>query len=441
MPMTTLLAPDEHRILLARAGQIDPEDLSAYEARDGYRALRRTLTELSPAEVLAEIEQSGLRGRGGAGFPTGRKLRFVAQAPGDQRYIVCNADESEPGTYKDRVLMESDPFALLEAMALAGYAAGARTGYIYIRGEYRQARARLDRTVALARAAGWLGANLLGSGFDFEVHVHSGAGAYICGEETALLESLQGLRGEPRSRPPYPVTRGLWGQPTAVINVETLVNLPPILRRGAAWYRTLGTPNCPGTKLFMLMGNVNVTGLIEAPLGITLRQVIDTYAGGMRSGAPFKLAQTDGSAGTLIPAALQDTPLDYDSMARAGVSLGSGALLICDTRTCVVDLARVVLNFFRRESCGKCTPCRVGTEQAYQILTRIASGRGRPTDLTALERLAHTLETLSNCGLGVTAAQPARDLLKHFRAEVDAHIDAHVCPAGVCDFAAPAAAG
>ncbi len=434
--------PAEQRILLARAGRIDPESIEDYILHDGYEALGRALTGQTPAEVLSQIEASGLRGRGGAGFPTGRKLRLVAQAEGEEKYIVCNADESEPGTFKDRLLMESDPHALVEAMAIAGYAVGAHTGFVYIRGEYRLAYARLEKAIQQARASRLLGPGLFGTRFGFDVHLHAGAGAYICGEETALLESLEGRRGEPRSRPPYPVTRGLWGQPTAVINVETLANIPPIVRHGAAWYRTFGTPSSPGTKLYTLMGNVNVTGLIEVPMGITLREVITIYARGMKGGGHLKLAQTGGSSGSVIPASLQDTPIDYASFARLGVALGSGALLICDQDTCAVDLVRVLLRFFRHESCGKCTPCRVGTEQAYQILARVAEGGGHPDDAASLERLAHSLEMLSNCGLGQTAAQPLRDLLRHFGAEFDAHVKLGVCPAGACALARrPAVAG
>lgn len=328
--------------------------------------------------------------------------------------------------------MEADPHAVLEAMAIVGYATGAHTGYIYVRGEYPLAQARLARGLEQARARGLIGQDMFGTGFAFDIHLHAGAGAYICGEETALLESLEGKRGEPRARPPYPVTHGLWGRPTAVINVETLANIVPILRYGAAWYRSLGTPNSPGTKLFTVLGNVNVTGLIEAPMGLTLREVIAVHAMGMKNGATFKLAQTGGSSGSIVPASLQDTPLDFDSQAKAGVSLGSGALLICDEQTCVVDLARVALSFFRRESCGKCTPCRVGTERAYQVLTNLSAGAGTVADIGELGRLADSLEYLSFCGLGQTAAFPLRDVLRHFRDEVEAHISPRICPAGVC---------
>ena len=328
--------------------------------------------------MIAELEKSGLRGRGGAGFPTGLKWSFVAKAAGTKKYVVCNADESEPGTFKDRLILEGDPFSILEAMTIAGYAVGADEGYIYVRGEYALAQERLEqRHPPGARV--WLPGrkSSLAAAFNFDIHIHSGAGAYICGEETALIESIEGKRGEPRIRPPYPTTHGLWGKPTLVNNVETLANVPPILRNGPAWYQNFGTPSSPGTKVYTILGNVNVTGLIEVPMGITLREVIAIYARGMKNGATFKLAQTGGSSGSIIPASLQDTPMDFDSFNRAGVSLGSGALLICDEDTCVVDLAKVLLNFFRRESCGKCTPCRIGTERSFMLLTRISEGRAR----------------------------------------------------------------
>jgi len=424
--------PAEQRIVLERVGHIDPESLDDCLLNGGYEALGKVLTQMSPIEVLAVIDQSGLRGRGGAGFPTGRKLQFVARAPGNPKYVVCNADESEPGTFKDRLILEGDPHSVLEAMAIAGYAVGANEGYIYIRGEYRLAYARLEKAIRQAEETGLLGEGIFGTKFNFRVHIHAGAGAYICGEETALLESLEGRRGEPRSRPPYPVTYGLWGKPTALHNVETLVNLPPILRNGSAWYRTFGTASSPGTKVYTILGNVNATGLIEVPMGITLREVIAIYGKGMRPGETLKLAQTGGSSGSIIPASLQDTPMDYESFANAGVALGSGALLICDQDTCVVDLARVLVNFFRHESCGKCTPCRVGTGHAYRLLSQIAEGTGKLSDLDQLLSLAQGMEQISNCGLGQTVATPIRDVLRHFRAEVEAHIKLKVCPAGIC---------
>jgi NADP-reducing hydrogenase subunit HndC len=317
-------------------------------------------------------------------------------------------------------------------MALAAYAVGANEGYIYVRGEYKLAQQRLATAIEQAREIGLLGKGIFGSNFDFDVHIHAGAGAYICGEETALIESIEGKRGEPRNRPPYPTTHGLWGKPTAVNNVETLANVPAIILNGAEWFDDFGTNSSPGTKVYTILGNVNATGLIEVPMGITLREVIAIYGKGMRNGGRIKLAQTGGSSGSIIPASLQDTPMDYDSYSKAGVSLGSGALLICDEETCVVDLARVLMNFFAVESCGKCTPCRVGGKRARQILNNIAEGTGTLEDLDALDHIAENLTAISNCGLGQTAAVPIRDVLRHFRAEIEAHINLKVCPAGVC---------
>jgi len=424
--------PAEHRIVLERAGIIDPDSIDDYIVHDGYQALGKVLTEMSPADVIAEIEKSGLRGRGGAGFPTGSKWRFVSKAPGSPKYVICNADESEPGTFKDRLVLEGDPHSILEAMAIAAYSVGATEGYIYVRGEYRLAQERLKTAIHQAREMGILGKNMFGSEFSFDIHVHSGAGAYICGEETALIESIEGKRGEPRARPPYPTTHGLWGKPTLVNNVETLANIPAIIRHGPAWFKSIGTPSSPGTKVYTIMGNVNSTGLIEVPMGITLREVISIYGKGMKNGSSFKLAQTGGSSGSIIPASLQDTPMDFDSFSKAGVALGSGALLICDEDTCVVDLTRVLINFFRFESCGKCNPCRIGNQRSFEILTNISEGRGKLADLEFLQMLADNMTLLSNCGLGQTAGTPLKDILKYFRAEVEAHIRLHVCPAGVC---------
>ncbi len=424
--------PAEQRILLERVGFIDPEDINDYIANGGYLSLGETLSKNTPDEVINIIQKSGLRGRGGAGFPTGLKWRHVANAKNDIKYVIVNADESEPGTFKDRLLLEGDPHSIIEAMTIAGYATGANIGYIYVRGEYALAYQRLQTAIDQANEYGLLGNNILDSGFDFEIHIHSGAGAYICGEETALIESIEGKRGEPRSRPPYPTTFGLWGKPTLVNNVETLANIPPILHNGPDWLKQFGTESSPGTKLYTILGNVNSTGLIEVPMGITLREVITIYANGMKPGSNFKLAQTGGSSGSIIPASLQDTPMDFDSFNKAGVSLGSGALLICDEETCVVDLARVLLNFFRKESCAKCNPCRIGNQRAYQILTKISEGLGEMSDLDDLILISKNLFDLSNCGLGQTAATPIKDILKHFRAEVEAHIKLKVCPSGAC---------
>ncbi len=424
--------PAEHRIVLKRSGLIDPEDIEEYIIHEGYQALAKALTEMTPQDVIDELSKSGLQGRGGAGFPVGRKWSFVAAVQDEPKYVICNADESEPGTFKDRVILESDPHAIVEAMILSGYAVNAHEGYIYIRGEYALAQQRFAKAIEQAHQHGLLGKDIFGSGFDFEIHLHSGAGAYICGEETALIESIEGKRGEPRSRPPYPTTNGLFSKPTLVNNVETLANVPPILLHGAEWYRQFGTPSSPGTKVYTLLGNVNVTGLIEVPMGITLREVIHIYAKGIKNNANFKLAQTGGSSGSIIPASLQDTPMDFDGFRKAGVSLGSGALLIADDRTCIVDLVKVLMQFFRFESCGKCTPCRIGTQRSYEIIQRISWGQGKQSDLETLKHLGSQMELLSNCGLGQTASVPVRDMLKHFRAEVDAHINLGVCPAGVC---------
>lgn len=424
--------PAEQRIVLERAGIIDPDSIDDYIVHDGYQALGKVLTEMKPADVIELLSQSGLKGRGGAGFPTGSKWKFVAGTKSEKKYVICNADESEPGTFKDRLILEGDPHSIIEAMAIAAYTVGADEGYLYIRGEYALAQARILKAIVQAKELGFLGNNIFNSGFNFELHVHGGAGAYVCGEETALIESIEGKRGEPRPRPPYPTTNGLWDKPTLVNNVETLANVPPIIRNGASWFKSFGTPSSPGTKVYTIMGNVNVTGLIEVPMGITLREVITIYARGMKNGKQLKLAQTGGSSGSIIPARLQDTPMDYDSYAKAGVSMGSGALLICNEDTCVVDLAKVLLNFFRFESCGKCNPCRIGNQRAYQILTNITEGLGMPKDIEDLQNISKWLYEMSNCGLGQTAGSPLKDILNHFREEVDAHINMKECPAGVC---------
>jgi len=424
--------PAEKRIVLERAGLIDPTSIEDYILNDGYTALGKILSGLKPEDVIAIIEKSGLRGRGGAGFPTGTKWKFVARTRSEKKYVVCNADESEPGTFKDRLILEGDPHAIIEAMIIAGYAVSADEGYIYIRGEYNLAQERVRLAISQAEEFGFLGKNIFGSTHNFQIHVHSGAGAYICGEETALIESIEGKRGEPRARPPYPTTNGLWDKPTLVNNVETLANVPPIILRGADWYHAIGTPSSPGTKVYTILGNVNMTGVIEVPMGITLREVISIYAKGMKNGASLKMAQTGGSSGSIIPADLQDTPMDFDSYTKSGVALGSGALLICDDKVCVIDLAKSLLNFFRNESCGKCNPCRIGNQRAYQILDSISEGLGSPKDLDDLQMLSSYLYEMSNCGLGQTAGSPLKDILLHFRAEVETHIHQKVCATGIC---------
>ncbi len=422
--------PAENRIVLKNVGLIDPASIEDYIAHDGYQALGLALA-MSPDQVVETIKSSGLQGRGGAGFPTGLKWSFVRKAPGLKKYVICNADESEPGTFKDRVILEGDPHSIIEGMLIAAYAVGADEGYLYIRGEYQLAIRRLEESIKQAEAFGFLGENIFGSSLNFKLHVHAGAGAYICGEETALIESLEGKRGEPRSRPPYPTTEGLWGKPTLVNNVETLANIPAILRNGPEWFKSIGTPSSPGTKVYTILGNVNERGLIEVPMGITLREVISIYAKGTQ-GSNFKLAQTGGSGGSIIPSSLQDAPMDFESFRKAGVALGSGALLICNEDVCIVDLAKVLINFFKVESCGKCTPCRIGTKRAYDILVDISEGKGTLENLQELENLSHDLIELSNCGLGQTAGTPLKDMLNYFRAEVEAHIRLGVCPTGVC---------
>jgi len=427
--------PAQKRIVLERAGLVNPESLEDYVVYDGYKALGKALTQMTPAEVIAEVDKAGLQGRGGAGFPTGRKWSFVVSAPGEPKYVICNADESEPGTFKDRLILEGDPFSIVEAMTIAGYAVGAHEGYIYIRGEYPLAYKRLENAIHMAEAQNLLGEHIFGTQFNFHIHLHAGAGAYICGEETALIESIEGKRGMPRARPPYPPTFGLFGKPTVVNNVETLANVPPIIRNGADWYHQFGSPKSVGTKVYTILGNVNFTGLIEVPMGITLREVIDIYGKGMKNGARLKLVQTGGSSGSIVPASLQDTPMDFESWRSAGASLGSGALLICDEHTCVVDLAKVLMQFFRFECCGKCTPCRVGTQRSYDIVSRISEGKASLDELEVLQKLGEHMTEVSNCGLGQTASTAVRDILKHFRAEVEEHITSHNCPVGVCPVA------
>jgi len=424
--------PVQKRVVLQRAGMVNPESIEDYILYDGFQALGKALTQMTPTQVIAEVDKSGLQGRGGAGFPTGRKWSFVASTPGDPKYVICNADESEPGTFKDRTILEGDPFSILEAMIIAGYAINAHEGYIYIRGEYPLAYRRIENAIRQAEEWGLLGDHIFGTDFHFHIHPHAGAGAYICGEETALIESLEGKRGMPRPRPPYPTTYGLFGKPTVVNNVETLANIGPILLNGAVWYRELGSPKSTGTKVYTILGNVNFKGLIEVPMGITLREVIDIYGKGMKDDKKLKLVQTGGSSGTIAPASLQDTPLDFDSFRKAGVSLGSGALLVCDEDTCVVDLAKKILQFFRDECCGKCTPCRIGTLRLYEIVSQISEGKGSPGDLELISNISKAMSEVSNCGLGQTASTALIDILNYFREEIEAHILEHICPAGVC---------
>lgn len=420
------------RVVLRNCGLIDPGSIEEYIANGGYKGFTRALG-MQPAEVIEVVKKSGLRGRGGAGFPTGLKWGFTASSKtSPQKYIVCNADEGEPGTFKDRLILEGDPFGLLEGMMIAGYAVGADQGYIYIRGEYTLSIERLQKAIDVARSFGLLGKNILGSGFNFDAEIRTGAGAYVCGEETALLESLEGGRGEPRIKPPYPADRGLWGCPTVINNVETLANIPVIMERGWEWFRSLGTPSTPGTKVFTLCGDIANGGLIEVPMGITLREVIYDIGGGIPGGRSFKMAQTGGTSGGCLPPSMLDIPMDYDNLAAAGTALGSGALLIVDDTHCIVDVAKSFARFFVHESCGKCTPCRIGTRQIYRIVDRIARGGGAEKDLKTLESLGRVMFNAALCPLGQTAPVPVLSTLKHYRDEYEAHIRESRCPTGTC---------
>jgi NADH:ubiquinone oxidoreductase subunit F (NADH-binding) len=398
--------------MMSHAGVIDPDSLSSALEHGAYQALKSAL-EHDPEAVMSEVEASGLSGRGGAGFPVGRKWRFVAQAKRIPKYIVCNADESEPLIFKDRVLIDTNPHQILEGMAVAGYACGAHEAFIYIRGEYVIQANRLKHAILEAEKAGWLGNQIQGSPFSFHIHVHLGAGAYICGEETALIESLEGKRGEPRTRPPYPPTAGYHGLPTLVNNVESFAAVPAIILKGAEWYRSLSGATIPGTKIYMLMGHIKHPGLFEAPFGLTLRQIIEDFGGGMRGGSKFNFALTGGAAGTIVPQALMDIPIDYASGAK-GVSLGAGAFLICDQTVSPVAFLRELLHFFAAESCGKCTPCRVGTYRSHEILSRMAIGEGKPGDVDELYALAEVMFDSSFCGLGQSVPIPMRSALTHF---------------------------
>jgi NADH:ubiquinone oxidoreductase subunit F (NADH-binding)/NADH:ubiquinone oxidoreductase subunit E len=402
----------ELRIMLANAGRIDPDSLNSALQHGAYQALK-TVLEQNPETVISGVEASGLSGRGGAGFPVGRKWRFVAQARRTPKYIVCNADESEPLIFKDRVLIDTNPHQILEGMAVAGYACGAQEAFIYIRGEYASQARRLRNAIVEAEQAGWLGEHIQGSSYSFHIHIHLGAGAYICGEETALIESLEGKRGEPRTRPPYPPTAGYHGLPTLVNNVESYAAVPAIISNGADWYRSLSGAAIPGTKIYMLLGHINQPGLFEAPFGLTMRQIINEFGGGMRSGSKFNFALTGGAAGTIVGESLLDIPIDYASTAK-GVSLGAGAFLICDQRVSPVAFLRELLHFFANESCGKCTPCRVGTYRAHEILTRMASGEGKPGDVDELSGLAQVMFDSSFCGLGQSVPTPMRSALTQF---------------------------
>ncbi len=420
------------RIALRNVGLINPESIEEYIARDGYFALGKALTEMTPEEVIREIKDSGLRGRGGAGFPTGLKWEFTQKAPGDEKYVVCNADEGDPGAFMDRSILEGDPHSIIEAMTIAGYAVGAGQGYVYVRAEYPLAVSRLQQAIEKAREYGLLGKNILNTGFSFDLDIRVGAGAFVCGEETALLASIEGKRGEPRPRPPFPAVQGLWGKPTLLNNVETYANIPVIILKGAAWFARIGTEKSKGTKVFAIAGNINNTGLLEVPMGTTLREIIFDLAGGIPNGKKFKAAQTGGPSGGCLTEKHLDLPVDYESLQNAGSIMGSGGLIVMDEDTCMVDVARFFLEFTQDESCGKCTPCRVGTKHMLEILTRITEGKGEEGDLATLEELARVISSSSLCGLGQSAPNPVLSTLQNFRDEYEAHIKEKRCPAGVC---------
>ncbi len=420
------------RVALRNCGVIDPEDVSEYIARDGYQALAKCLTEYTPDEVIKIVSDSGLRGRGGGGFPTGRKWALCAPNKADQKYVVCNADEGDPGAFMDRSVLEGDPHCLVEAMAIAGYAVGATQGYVYVRAEYPIAVNRLQKAIEDARAEGLLGKNLFGSGFDFDMEIRLGAGAFVCGEETALMTSIEGNRGEPRPRPPFPAVKGLFGKPTVENNVETFANVPQIILRGADWFASMGTENAKGTKVFALGGKINNTGLVEIPMGTTLREIVEEIGGGVPNGKNFKAAQAGGPSGGCIPASLIDTPVDYDNLTKVGCMIGSGGLIAMDDDTCMVDMAKFFLEFTVDESCGKCTPCRVGIKRLLEILDKITEGKGTLEDLDRMEELCNYIKANSLCGLGQTAPNPVLSTLRFFRDEYVAHVVDKKCPAGVC---------
>ncbi len=420
------------RVALRNCGVIDPEVLDEYIARDGYEALAKCLTEYTPEDVIKVVTDSGLRGRGGAGFPTGRKWALCAPNKAPQKYVVCNADEGDPGAFMDRSVLEGDPHCIIEAMAIAGYAVGATKGFVYVRAEYPIAVHRLQIAIKEAREAGLLGKNIFGSGFDFDIDIRLGAGAFVCGEETALMTSIEGNRGEPRPRPPYPAVKGLYNSPTVENNVETFANIPQIILQGAEWFASMGTEKSKGTKVFALGGKINHTGLVEIPMGTTLREIIEEIGGGIPDGKKFKAAQTGGPSGGCIPASLMDTPVDYDNLVAMGCMMGSGGLIVMDEDTCMVDMAKFFLEFTVDESCGKCTPCRVGIKRLLELLDKITNGNGTLEDIDKMEELCAYIKANSLCALGQTAPNPVLSTLKFFRDEYIAHVVDKKCPAGVC---------
>ncbi|MDO4565543.1 MAG: NADH-quinone oxidoreductase subunit NuoF [Clostridia bacterium] len=420
------------RVALRNCGLINPEQIDEYIAMEGYEALGKVLTTMTPEDVIKVMKDSGLRGRGGGGFPTGLKWEFAAKNKVPQKYVVCNADEGDPGAFMDRSVLEGDPHAVLEAMAIAGYAIGANKGYIYVRAEYPIAVKRLDIAINQAREYGLLGKDIFGSGFDFDIETRLGAGAFVCGEETALLTSIEGNRGEPKAKPPFPANKGLFGQPTIINNVETLANIPQIILKGADWFSSMGTERSKGTKVFALGGKIVNTGLVEIPLGTTLREIIYDIGGGIPGGKAFKAVQTGGPSGGCIPASHLDTPIDYDNLTAIGSMMGSGGMIVTDETTCMVDFARFFLDFTVDESCGKCTPCRIGTRRLLEMLDKITHGEATMEDLDKMEELCHYIKANSLCALGQTAPNPVLSTLRYFREEYEAHVKEKRCPAGVC---------
>ena len=422
----------QQRIALVNCGVINPEEIDEYIAFGGYTALGKVLTEMQPQDVIDVIKESGLRGRGGGGFPTGLKWQFTANAEGDQKYVACNADEGDPGAFMDRSILEGDPHSLIEAMAIAAYAVGANQGYIYIRAEYPIAVGRLNIAIAQAREYGLLGKNIFDTDFSFDLELRLGAGAFVCGEETALMTSIEGHRGEPRPRPPFPAVKGLFGKPTLLNNVETYANITAIINNGAEWFKGIGTEKSRGTKVFAVGGKINNTGLVEIPMGTTLREVVYEIGGGIPNGKKFKAAQTGGPSGGCIPESLIDTPIDYDSLISIGSMMGSGGLIVMDEDTCMVDIAKFFLEFTVDESCGKCAPCRIGTKRLLEILDKITNGEGTLEDIDKLEELCYSIKNSALCGLGQTAPNPILSTLRYFRDEYIAHVVDKKCPAGVC---------
>jgi NADH:ubiquinone oxidoreductase subunit F (NADH-binding)/(2Fe-2S) ferredoxin/NAD-dependent dihydropyrimidine dehydrogenase PreA subunit len=420
------------RIALRNCGTINPEIIEEYVAADGYLALGKVLTEMSPDEVINEVIKSGMRGRGGGGFSTGQKWAFAKKYSADQKYIICNADEGDPGAFMDRSILEGDPHSVIEAMAIAGYSIGASLGCVYIRAEYPLAIKRLDLALRQAREMGVLGKNILGTGFDFDIEIKYGAGAFVCGEETALIHSIEGDRGEPTTKPPFPAESGLWEKPTSVNNVETFANIPAVINRGAEWYAGLGTSTSKGTKVFALAGKVNNVGLVEVPMGTTLREIIYDIGGGVKNGREFKAVQTGGPSGGCIPAKDLDTAIDFESLTAIGSMMGSGGMIVMDEDNCMVDIAKFYLEFTVEESCGKCSPCRIGNKRMLEMLIKITEGKGTMQDLKDLEELAQVIKDTSLCGLGQTAPNPVLSTLKFFRDEYEAHVKEKKCPAGVC---------